>query len=142
MLRRQGRYEEALARLDAALGLPGDLPFARGTRGQVLAALGNEHDAIADLERAFAADPSLTWVLADLGEQLRLAGRLDEALVRLDEAVAATPRRPTPSVPAARCVGPSDSARGRWPICGRRPSSTSPDRGRRRGSSSRWPRCS
>jgi tetratricopeptide (TPR) repeat protein len=65
LYRRQGRFEEALERLDVALGRePGDA-YARATRGQVQRASGRYDDAIDDLLAAIGTVP-YPWAIEEL----------------------------------------------------------------------------
>ncbi|MBP0455714.1 tetratricopeptide repeat protein [Kitasatospora sp. RG8] len=69
----------ALAHLDQALEVDKSDAWVLGTKGQVLAALGDP--AAADLlTQAVDLDPTLTWAMFDLAELLRTDGRLAAAL--------------------------------------------------------------
>jgi tetratricopeptide (TPR) repeat protein len=91
LYRRQGRFEEALERLEFALGLDPDDAYARATRGQVQRASGRYDEAIDDLLAAITAVP-FPWAI----EELLLAvsawpdpTRLQDVLVGLDTMSAA-----------------------------------------------------
>ena len=114
LYRRLGRFEEALERLEFALGLDPDDAYARA-RGQVQRASGRYDEAIDDLLAAIAAVP-FPWAI----EELLLAvsawpdsTRLQDVLVALDS-ISAAGKEPAPSSsPVPRCCGCSAVARRR-----------------------------
>ena len=83
LLRRAGDNDAALELLDRAVALA-PTPYAVGTRGQVLLALGREEEAVADLQQALADDPSQIWALFDLARGLRTLKRDVEAAEAID----------------------------------------------------------
>ena len=63
--RRQGRFDEALDRLNTALDRDPDDSYARATRGQVQRARGQHDEAVDDLLAAIAATP-YPWAIEEL----------------------------------------------------------------------------
>jgi protein O-GlcNAc transferase len=90
-LRRLGRLDEALARLDRALEL--DAQYAEGhfNRGGVLRRLGRTEEACAAFERVAALRPSFTEAHLRLGEALNVLGRSEAAIAALQAALALEP---------------------------------------------------
>ena len=87
----QGRYEEALAALSAALKTQSKSASARSNRGQVFMALGQHKEALADFDRALAADPALVEALSGRGHALVCLERHQEAIASFDKALALRP---------------------------------------------------
>jgi tetratricopeptide (TPR) repeat protein len=91
LYRRLGRFEEALERLEFALGRDPDDAYARATRGQVQRASGRYDEAIDDLLAAIAAVP-FPWAIEELLLAVSAwpdATRLQDVLVALDSISAA-----------------------------------------------------
>ena len=87
----QGRGEEALVEIAAALVLrPGD-PDALLNHANVLKTLGRASDALAGFTRALEARPGWPQALNNRGTVLQSLGRFDEALADYDAALDTTP---------------------------------------------------
>ena len=88
----QGRNEEALELIEAALKQqPGD-PVALSNYGNVLRALGRPSDAVAAYDRVLAAAPRDAVVLYNRGVALAEMKRPAEALASFDRVLAVMPR--------------------------------------------------
>src|SRR5262245_35440394 len=87
----QGRNDEALDALSAALKTQSKSASARSNRGLVFMALGRHKEALADFDRALAADPALVEALSSRGHALVCLERHEEALESFDKAVALRP---------------------------------------------------
>lgn len=87
----QGRGEEALREIAAALVLrPGDAD-ALLNQANILKTLGRADDAVAGFARALAARPGWPQALNNRGTVLQSLGRFDEALADYDAALASAP---------------------------------------------------
>jgi protein O-GlcNAc transferase len=87
----QGRGEDALKEIAAALDLrPGDAD-ALLNHGNVLKTLGRTDEALAGFTRALDGRPGWPQALNNRGTVLQSLGRFDEALADYDAALAATP---------------------------------------------------
>lgn len=87
----QGRNEEALAEIGAALKiLPGD-PDALLNHANMLKTLGRPDPALAGFERALAARPGWPQALNNRGTVLQSLGRFADALADYDAALTAAP---------------------------------------------------
>jgi tetratricopeptide (TPR) repeat protein len=87
----QGRYDEALAALSAALKTQSKSASARSNRGLVFMALGRHKEALADFDRALAVDPALVEALSNRGHALVCLERHQEAITSFDKALALRP---------------------------------------------------
>jgi tetratricopeptide (TPR) repeat protein len=86
-----GRYAEALADLDRAIGLQPDDAWAIARRGEAYRLMGRYAEALADLDRAIGLQPDDAWAIASRGETYRLMGRYAEALADLERAIGLQP---------------------------------------------------
>jgi tetratricopeptide (TPR) repeat protein len=86
-----GRYDEALAELDAAAGLAAASSYALGTRGQVLRELGRRDEALEALRAAHSLASDTPWIAHQLVETLGEAHDHQEALRVAEAAVEAGP---------------------------------------------------
>ncbi len=87
----QGRYEDALKWIDAALVIDSGASEALNISGLVLQALERHEDALARFAAALAAEPGYTEALNNHGVALQHLGRAEEALVSYDKALAGAP---------------------------------------------------
>lgn len=78
-LAKQGRYDEAAAQLDQAIGLAPEMPLLYEDLGSVRAYQGRHEDAVGLFEKAIRLDPRQPSAHRKLGEALAAAGRGDEA---------------------------------------------------------------
>jgi protein O-GlcNAc transferase len=88
----QRRYDEALAKIDAALAVKSDAPDAHANRALVLRALGRLPEALVALDRALTLAPDYLAALFQRGVTLLDLERFAEALASLDKADAIRPR--------------------------------------------------
>ncbi|HEU0095024.1 MAG TPA: tetratricopeptide repeat protein, partial [Rhizomicrobium sp.] len=88
----QGRTEEGLAEIDAALAIRPDDAEALLNRANMLKGLGRPADALAGFDTALAARPGWPQALNNRGTVLQALGRFDEALADYDAALAAAPQ--------------------------------------------------
>jgi len=86
-----GRYEDAIADLDAALAMKPDDEMAIESRGMADYHLARYSDAVADYDKALALAPSRTFLFYERGISLVRLARYDEALSDLDRAIARLP---------------------------------------------------
>lgn len=86
-----GRFADAVAYFDAALGLSPNHIEAYVARGYALQELGRLHAALASFERAIAADSNHAGALAAKGGILKELGRPEEATSTLRLAMRAAP---------------------------------------------------
>lgn len=86
-----GRFADAVAYFDAALGLSPNHVEAYVARGYALQELGRLHAALASFERAIAADKNHGGALAAKGGILKELGRLEDATSVLRLAMRAAP---------------------------------------------------
>jgi tetratricopeptide (TPR) repeat protein len=86
-----GRFADAIAYFDAALGLFLSHVDAHINRGYALQELGRPHAALASFDRALAIDARRGSALGARGGLLKEIGRLDEALVATRAAMRAAP---------------------------------------------------
>ena len=103
-LLRQGRREEALAALRAALELEPARPTAWNTAGEALGMLGRIPAAADAFLRAARGDPGFAAAHGNLGLALSELGRHEEAVVALDRAVRLDGQRPRPLHALARSL--------------------------------------
>jgi protein O-GlcNAc transferase len=87
----QGRNEDALIEIGAALALRPDDAEALLNRANVLRSLGRLDAALADLDRASAIRPGWPQALNNRGTVLKAMGCFDQALASYDQALAAAP---------------------------------------------------
>ncbi len=78
------RHEQALAQLEATLGLEPHFAHAHFSRGHVLFALGRNEEGLVAIERAIAVSGPECGRLGDFGYALARAGRKADALAALD----------------------------------------------------------
>ena len=78
-LAKQGRYDEAAAQLNQAIGLAPEVPLLYEDLGAVRAYQGRHEDAIGLFEKAIRLDPRQPSAHRRLGEALAAVGRGDEA---------------------------------------------------------------
>jgi tetratricopeptide (TPR) repeat protein len=84
-----GRWEEALADCDHALGIDADYPAAHFNRGNALQALGRLEEAVGSFDRAIALRPDFAEAHFNRGNALHEQNRLEAALASYDSAIAA-----------------------------------------------------
>ncbi len=94
ILNRLGRYEEASASLDEALGERDDLILARQEKGESLWQLGRREEAISVWTDAVERSARLVLVNNELAGAKRLSGKLDEAAAHEQQADQFTPNDP------------------------------------------------
>ncbi len=87
----QGRREEALAEIGAALAIRPDDAEALLNQANVFKSLGRAAEALAGFGRALALRPGWPQALNNRGTVLQSLGRFDEALADYDAALAAGP---------------------------------------------------
>jgi Tfp pilus assembly protein PilF len=87
----QGRNDEALDALSAALKAQSNSASARANRGLVLMALGRHKEALADFDRALAIQPDCVEALTNRGNALHGLDRLEDAVASFDRALALQP---------------------------------------------------
>jgi predicted O-linked N-acetylglucosamine transferase (SPINDLY family) len=87
----QGRSDEALAEIAAALEIRPDDPDALLNRANVLKTLNRSDEALSGFGRALAARPGWPQALNNRGTVLQSLGRYDEALADYDAALAVAP---------------------------------------------------
>jgi len=87
----QGRSQDALGEIAAALALAPDNADALLNHANVLKTLGRAADALADFTGALGAKPGWPQALNNRGTVLQSLGRFDEALADYDAALAAQP---------------------------------------------------
>jgi predicted O-linked N-acetylglucosamine transferase (SPINDLY family) len=90
----QGRPEEGLAEIEAALALRPDDAEALLNRANMLKSLGRATEALAGFTDALAARPGWPQALNNRGTVLQALERFDEALADYDAALAAAPNYP------------------------------------------------
>jgi len=90
----QGRPEEGLAEIDAALTIRPDDAEALLNRANILKGLGCAEEALAGFTDALAARPGWPQALNNRGTVLQALERFDEALADYDAALAAAPQYP------------------------------------------------
>jgi predicted O-linked N-acetylglucosamine transferase (SPINDLY family) len=90
----QGRPEEGLAEIDAALAIRPDDAEALLNRANMLKGLGRAAEALAGFTSALAARPGWPQALNNRGTALQALERFDEALADYDAALAAAPNYP------------------------------------------------
>ena len=87
----QGRYEEALKWMDAALAIDNRASEALNISGLVLQALERHEEALARFGAAVAIEPDYSEAWNNHGVALQHLGRPQEALVSYDKALAGAP---------------------------------------------------
>jgi len=87
----QGRNQDALADMDAALAIRPDDADAQLNRANVLKALGRQEDALEGYARALELKPQWPQALNNRGTVLQAQGDYEEALAHYDRALAAAP---------------------------------------------------
>ena len=87
MLRMLGRYEDALAALDEALGLSPDDAWAWANRGETLRMLGRYEEALAALDKAVGQSPDDALTLFRKGDLLYDIAEYKEALDVINRAI-------------------------------------------------------
>ena len=88
----QGRYEEALAAEEAALGLAPALPDAHSYRGSALLQLGRVKEALASYDKVVKLAPNAAVAHYNRANALNRLRRYDEALQSLKRALRLQPR--------------------------------------------------
>ncbi|CAM8660205.1 GT9_LPS_heptosyltransferase domain containing protein [Oxalobacteraceae bacterium] len=88
----QGRYEEALAAEEAALGLAPGLPDAHSYRGSALLQLGRVNEALASYDKVVKLAPNAAVAHYNRANALNRLRRYDEALQSLKRALRLQPR--------------------------------------------------
>jgi Tfp pilus assembly protein PilF len=88
----QGRYEEALAAEEAALGLAPGLPDAHSYRGSALLQLGRVNEALASYDKVVKLAPNAAVAHYNRANALNRLRRYDEALQSLKRALKLQPR--------------------------------------------------
>lgn len=88
----QGRFDDAVTPLQAAVELRPDRAMAWVTLAGVRRDVGDLAGAAGDLERAIAADPSLHDVILDLGRLYSMLGRHADAELTYSKGLARWPR--------------------------------------------------
>ena len=91
MLRRLGRYEEALAALDRCIELEPDYGDAHLNRGNVLHNLRRYEEALVSHDRALEYGPNKSYAHNGRGIALRRLGRREEAIEAMDRALELEP---------------------------------------------------
>jgi putative PEP-CTERM system TPR-repeat lipoprotein len=89
-----GRFDDALARLDATPVAAADRPAALLRRGRALRGLGRASDAEAVFREAAGLAPGLAAAQVELAGLLLTAGREPEAVTAVEAALAADPKDP------------------------------------------------
>jgi predicted O-linked N-acetylglucosamine transferase (SPINDLY family) len=87
----QGRSEEALAEITAALAIRPDDPDALLNHASMLKTLNRSDEAVTGFGRALAARPGWPQALNNRGTVLQAMGRFEEALTDYDAALAVSP---------------------------------------------------
>jgi tetratricopeptide (TPR) repeat protein len=82
-----GRYDEAIAALDAAIELDPDDADLHVDRGEILRAAGRYDDALEAANRAIRLNPGDTRAVASRGETHRQVGQYEDALNALNNAL-------------------------------------------------------
>jgi predicted O-linked N-acetylglucosamine transferase (SPINDLY family) len=90
----QGRYREAIAAYDQALGLAPERRSALNNRGAALRRLGEDQAALACFERALVLYCDDVDIMLNFAAALRALGRLDEALGAYESVHALSPDDP------------------------------------------------
>lgn len=90
--RRQGRFDEALTDLDAALALAPEQAALYSTRGLIHVDRGDVVRALADLDESVRREPEDASLHNNRAWALVVSGRSQEALASADRAVALDPR--------------------------------------------------
>ncbi|MDE1149523.1 MAG: tetratricopeptide repeat protein [Azospirillaceae bacterium] len=88
---RQGRFDDAVVDLEAALALDGGVALYHYNLGHALQGAGRWDAALTAYERALALDPGLSDALLNLANTLMAAGRAREAVVRYLRLLAGAP---------------------------------------------------
>jgi tetratricopeptide (TPR) repeat protein len=91
-----GRWEEARARLSAALALRDDLPEAHFNFGHILHEMGQIDAAMSAYHKAIALRPTYAEALSNLGSLYNAVGKPDVAIELYHRAIAAKPDAPEP----------------------------------------------
>jgi UDP:flavonoid glycosyltransferase YjiC (YdhE family)/Flp pilus assembly protein TadD len=91
-LAKQGRFEEALASLDAEEGLE-RVPQARNTRGMILTALGRLDEAQAEFEHALALRPEFPDAINNCGTVHARRGDFEQARACYERSLALAPEQ-------------------------------------------------
>ncbi len=91
VLSRLGRFEEALAAYDTAIGLQADYAEAHAGRADALRDLGRFDEAIAAYTTVIGIVPDHVVAHNNLGNALRHAGRHEESLAAYDRAISCKP---------------------------------------------------
>jgi tetratricopeptide (TPR) repeat protein len=94
ILSRAGKYNDAIASLDAALAERENLILARQEKGEALWLLGRKDEAMAIWSDALRRNPNLVLVNDQMAGALREAGRFSEATAYEEQADQATPDDP------------------------------------------------
>lgn len=87
----QGRLEEAVGHIQAAIALRRDVPALHSNLGNVQKLLGRQEAALASFDTALALAPDYAEAHSNRGNVLRELGRDDEALADYDAAIALAP---------------------------------------------------
>ena len=88
---RQGRFAEALAAFDEALGIEPNVIEAISNRATALFELSHAEDAVAGFDRALELDPSHAISWNNRGNALCALGRFEDALASYDKALEIQP---------------------------------------------------
>lgn len=94
LLSQQGRFDEAIDRLERALALQPNDAAIWNEHGSLLANADRLEQALASFQRATQIDPRLPEPACNFGQVLCFLGRHDEALPWLDRAIAGRPTLP------------------------------------------------
>jgi protein O-GlcNAc transferase len=87
----QGRYDEALDFLNAALKSNPEAPEVLTTHGLVLYTVGRLEEALATLDKSLAIQPRAVEALTNRGNVLQRLQRCEEAIASYDKALALSP---------------------------------------------------
>ncbi|HUO02634.1 MAG TPA: tetratricopeptide repeat protein [Rhizomicrobium sp.] len=87
----EGRDQDALAEIDAALAIQPGTAEALATRGNILIRLGRQDDALKDFDQAIAAKPDYAEALYNRGNCRQYLGRFHEAVGDYSRALALHP---------------------------------------------------
>lgn len=96
ILMREGRTNEAMARIDGWVAARPDVAGFHHLRASAKLAAGDDAGAEASLKRAIEAAPQNPSACMDLGRLYVRQGRIDEAMAQFRDSAAANPRDPVP----------------------------------------------
>jgi len=104
-LRQEGKFDEAIAELDAAIKLQPDFHHAHVEVAIALAQQGKLDEALERLNKALALDPRQSRAQGHAGIVLAQSGRLDEAIVHFQNALQIDPYYRTAHLNLGRVYG-------------------------------------